>query len=272
MCGRRVQLVSIRRRELVEVGEEDEDGADSAVARAKRRSKKRAQPLRARQLRVSVLCFQAEDGIRDLTVTGVQTCALPISPPASRFAISVTGLSSRNRTNTGCRSNPSSVHSLYRTSAISAGSTQVCPASWGTGPEKAGVGGMPASSAALPSLSSASVNPLPTRPPYTSFPSWYAPRSSAPNPEREPLGRVKPTTTKSSVRSARILSQLGERPARYGASSFFATIPSSPIFTTCSYSASPSFSKCERYLSGPTRGTICSSRALRCSSGSGRRS
>src|SRR5688572_31760035 len=25
--------------------------------------------------------FQAEDGIRDLTVTGVQTCALPISTP-----------------------------------------------------------------------------------------------------------------------------------------------------------------------------------------------
>src|SRR5256886_3498184 len=28
--------------------------------------------------------FQAEDGIRDLTVTGVQTCALPISPDALR--------------------------------------------------------------------------------------------------------------------------------------------------------------------------------------------
>src|SRR5438270_8416762 len=27
--------------------------------------------------------FQAEDGIRDLTVTGVQTCALPISPARS---------------------------------------------------------------------------------------------------------------------------------------------------------------------------------------------
>src|SRR5688572_9300469 len=27
--------------------------------------------------------FQAEDGIRDLTVTGVQTCALPISATAS---------------------------------------------------------------------------------------------------------------------------------------------------------------------------------------------
>src|SRR5438128_6859670 len=26
--------------------------------------------------------FQAEDGIRDATVTGVQTCALPICPPA----------------------------------------------------------------------------------------------------------------------------------------------------------------------------------------------
>src|SRR2546430_9484358 len=34
----------------------------------------------------AILCcfffFQAEDGIRDLTVTGVQTCALPISLPA----------------------------------------------------------------------------------------------------------------------------------------------------------------------------------------------
>src|SRR2546430_6596210 len=27
--------------------------------------------------------FQAEDGIRDLTVTGVQTCALPISQPST---------------------------------------------------------------------------------------------------------------------------------------------------------------------------------------------
>src|SRR2546430_9927414 len=30
--------------------------------------------------------FQAEDGIRDLTVTGVQTCALPISPGGHRTA------------------------------------------------------------------------------------------------------------------------------------------------------------------------------------------
>src|SRR2546430_9248450 len=31
--------------------------------------------------------FQAEDGIRDLTVTGVQTCALPISPRSSRAPV-----------------------------------------------------------------------------------------------------------------------------------------------------------------------------------------
>src|SRR2546430_17562892 len=30
--------------------------------------------------------FQAEDGIRDLTVTGVQTCALPIAIPIRRRA------------------------------------------------------------------------------------------------------------------------------------------------------------------------------------------
>src|SRR2546430_4249236 len=31
-----------------------------------------------------VFFFQAEDGIRDLTVTGVQTCALPICSPDGR--------------------------------------------------------------------------------------------------------------------------------------------------------------------------------------------
>src|SRR5712675_2755237 len=44
----------------------------------------------------SVLCcffFQAEDGIRDVAVTGVQTCALPISPagqPVARFRVAST--------------------------------------------------------------------------------------------------------------------------------------------------------------------------------------
>src|SRR2546430_15725284 len=35
---------------------------------------------------VSFFFFQAEDGIRDLTVTGVQTCALPISCGAGKAA------------------------------------------------------------------------------------------------------------------------------------------------------------------------------------------
>src|SRR2546430_4451680 len=34
-------------------------------------------------LHICVFFFQAEDGIRDLTVTGVQTCALPISRTTS---------------------------------------------------------------------------------------------------------------------------------------------------------------------------------------------
>src|SRR2546429_5957434 len=35
--------------------------------------------------------FQAEDGIRDVAVTGVQTCALPISALAQRFQASLVG-------------------------------------------------------------------------------------------------------------------------------------------------------------------------------------
>src|SRR2546430_5772460 len=34
--------------------------------------------------------FQAEDGIRDLTVTGVQTCALPISKPSAQVPAELT--------------------------------------------------------------------------------------------------------------------------------------------------------------------------------------
>src|SRR5438270_1810408 len=34
--------------------------------------------------------FQAEDGIRDLTVTGVQTCALPISISFSHWSEAIT--------------------------------------------------------------------------------------------------------------------------------------------------------------------------------------
>src|SRR5699024_12123610 len=38
-------------------------------------------------LHINLIFFQAEDGIRDRNVTGVQTCALPISSGESIFAI-----------------------------------------------------------------------------------------------------------------------------------------------------------------------------------------
>src|SRR6266403_2184228 len=42
--------------------------------------------------------FQAEDGIRDLYVTGVQTCALPISPAFAAFGIKMIGWSGMTET------------------------------------------------------------------------------------------------------------------------------------------------------------------------------
>src|SRR3712207_8820662 len=39
--------------------------------------------------------FQAEDGIRDIGVTGVQTCALPISAPATEQRTEVVAASGR---------------------------------------------------------------------------------------------------------------------------------------------------------------------------------
>src|SRR2546430_13297548 len=41
-------------------------------------------PWRTRRARSGYFFFQAEDGIRDLTVAGVQTCALPISGGTER--------------------------------------------------------------------------------------------------------------------------------------------------------------------------------------------
>src|SRR6266852_6257259 len=48
-----------------------------------------------------IFFFQAEDGIRDATVTGVQTCALPIcSCPAPRPPVIATSAPSGNFTST----------------------------------------------------------------------------------------------------------------------------------------------------------------------------
>src|SRR5256886_6048467 len=45
--------------------------------------------------------FQAEDGIRDLTVTGVQTCALPISGHPSAVVTSSGATGAMNQAGTG---------------------------------------------------------------------------------------------------------------------------------------------------------------------------
>src|SRR2546430_6761612 len=45
----------------------------------------------------SFFFFQAEDGIRDLTVTGVQTCALPICPRGQPVLLLVWGGHVRRR-------------------------------------------------------------------------------------------------------------------------------------------------------------------------------
>src|SRR2546430_3066383 len=45
-----------------------------------------------RAVRRPFFFFQAEDGIRDLTVTGVQTCALPIYPILVGFSGNLTSI------------------------------------------------------------------------------------------------------------------------------------------------------------------------------------
>src|SRR5438094_5277557 len=50
------------------------------------RPSKKHEPLACRDLAADNFFFQAEDGIRDRTVTGVQTCALPICSAAPKQA------------------------------------------------------------------------------------------------------------------------------------------------------------------------------------------
>src|SRR5438270_10340082 len=65
---------------------------------------------------VEILFFQAEDGIRDLTVTGVQTCALPILlASTSRLLASRRATSAASPTAKGGWSE--TICSLWRSSA-----------------------------------------------------------------------------------------------------------------------------------------------------------
>src|SRR5882757_6121530 len=59
---------------------EHNDGADIDVLKVKQIYVERGMFLKRFQARAIFFFFQAEDGIRDIGVTGVQTCALPIWP------------------------------------------------------------------------------------------------------------------------------------------------------------------------------------------------
>src|SRR5256885_2841852 len=60
-----------------------------------------------RLLVLYVFFFQAEDGIRDYKVTGVQTCALPISPFS--LSLSAAALVFRCASSPGCKTSRTSV-------------------------------------------------------------------------------------------------------------------------------------------------------------------
>src|SRR6266850_223233 len=70
--------------------------------------------------------FQAEDGIRDYKVTGVQTCALPISPPGA--FVSINGLTAGARLTSGKRVGPE-----WRVSATEISGVSVIPPDGFTG-------------------------------------------------------------------------------------------------------------------------------------------
>src|SRR2546427_187040 len=77
--------------------------------------------------------FQAEDGIRDLTVTGVQTCALPISYERA-CGVVVAGLQSCRRTGLlrhlarcGCLSGVHAVNAASSAANPATATTQVAP-------------------------------------------------------------------------------------------------------------------------------------------------
>src|SRR2546430_10218908 len=75
-------------------------------------------------LLLCIFFFQAEDGIRDLTVTGVQTCALPIftidtTPPALTASGAVSGWTSST-------SDTIAVRSEEHTSELQSQSNLVC--------------------------------------------------------------------------------------------------------------------------------------------------
>src|SRR5205807_6197249 len=65
---------------------------------------------------IGIFFFQAEDGIRDYKVTGVQTCALPISQAVCERLPLAHGLSSGGKGGAGARTHQSRRHLQSRRS------------------------------------------------------------------------------------------------------------------------------------------------------------
>src|SRR2546430_7221003 len=88
------------------------------------------------KLVLSFFFFQAEDGIRDLTVTGVQTCALPILPhvvkrdgrrePFDRQKLRASILKSCEKRSVGVQAVDDVVRSEEHTSELQSQSNLVC--------------------------------------------------------------------------------------------------------------------------------------------------
>src|SRR2546429_3868507 len=70
--------------------------------------------------------FQAEDGIRDVAVTGVQTCALPISHPARPTSMATTTSPRRDRAGPAGRSGRAQHRSEEHTSELQSRLHLVC--------------------------------------------------------------------------------------------------------------------------------------------------
>src|SRR5688572_32535015 len=70
--------------------------------------------------------FQAEDGIRDLTVTGVQTCALPISTASRSIRRTTSWSNPTTRSGSPIRRSASSARSEEHTSELQSQSNLVC--------------------------------------------------------------------------------------------------------------------------------------------------
>src|SRR3712207_2609990 len=122
--------------------------------------------------------FQAEDGIRDIGVTGVQTCALPISARCARCAWATAGCCSSSAAPTSTRARASS----RSCTASGRRPRQVCaPSSSPTPPA-----GWPPSTGSARRCSSATTSTSPPAPRWSAPPSSTSPTCTRPGCGRWP--------------------------------------------------------------------------------------